>query len=789
MKRLLSTLALLFLCTSGAWAQGNFGDVPIEITSEATRMENGLAIADQKVVINYKDTQIYCDYAQYNPDTRDVLLIGDVRIYQGGHLFTSERALYNMETKVLNAADFRGDNTPFKFSGDSLSTLGPNAYLVKDGIFTTSDNSKPDWYLRAKTVRIYSKDRVIFSRVSIYVGETPVFWYPYLYQSLNEDQSFSFTPGYYSVWGAFIQSQFTFPLSDAVQGKFLLDLYSQRGVGVGFEARWGAEKRSATPFVKATETKEQKEERGVQHGDNWGHFLSYFIHDAKPETNPTDLARETISPNRYRVSLQDRTFLDEDLYSTVNITKLSDARFLQDFEPGEFVQDPNPDSMVAVTKWNENYSGIVMARKQINNAFDGTNKLPEGAFDVKRQPLFGSAIQYDSQTSVGMYERQFANDTLFPNYHSFRADTYQQLSRPGTYFGWLSIDPHIGARATYYENSGFTQQDINNITTTTTSVGTNGLPVTTSSTTQQISEKLVENGSLFRAAFTAGIEASFKMSKAWEDVQSRALGLDGLRHVFQPYLDYSYVAVSKAPEEIFQFDRYSPSTQAPPIDFPQFNAVDSLDNWSILRLGMRNRLQTRRDDQTLNWLELDTFVDVDFVHPDFGDPSFITEPGTFSNLYNTLKFNPLPWASLQIDTQFPVFDKGFTQVNTSLGFQVTKNLQLTAGQRYINNNPQFANSNLVTIGGYYRIDDNWAFSASEQYEFEANLLEGQTYQINRDLSSWVASLGCLIQNNGGGKQTIGLILTFTLKDLPSVRLPLSFDPGSLAGLSGSNNGK
>ena len=145
--------------------------------------------------------------------------------------------------------------------------------------------------------------------------------------------------------------------------------------------------------------------------------------------------------------MQDRTFLDEDLYSTVNINKLSDARFLQDFEPGEFRENPNPDSMVAVTKWSENYSAMVLARKQINNSFDGTEKLPELALDVKRQPIFESPFFYDSQTSTGMYERNFANGSMFPDYRSFRADTYQQLSRPGTYFGWLSINPHASARA------------------------------------------------------------------------------------------------------------------------------------------------------------------------------------------------------------------------------------------------------------------------------------------------------------------------------------------------------
>src|SRR5688500_10487083 len=109
MKRLLLLLALSLMVVSGARAQfGSFSDVPIEITSESSRMEGGLAIAEQNVIIRYGETAIYCDYAQYNPDTRDVLLSGNVRIYRDSRLFTAERALYNLETKVLNTADFRG---------------------------------------------------------------------------------------------------------------------------------------------------------------------------------------------------------------------------------------------------------------------------------------------------------------------------------------------------------------------------------------------------------------------------------------------------------------------------------------------------------------------------------------------------------------------------------------------------------------------------------------------------------------------------------------------------------
>jgi hypothetical protein len=86
----------------------------------------------------------------------------------------------------------------------------------------------------------------------------------------------------------------------------------------------------------------------------------------------------------------------------------------------------------------------------------------------------------------------------------------------------------------------------------------------------------------------------------------------------------------------------------------------------------------------------------------------------------------------------------------------------------------------LTFGGYLRVGDNWGFSFREQYEFETSTLESQRYEVHRDLSSWIASMGVLVRDNNG-IQDVGFVLTFTLKDLPSLRLPLSIDPEGLGG--------
>jgi hypothetical protein len=135
---------------------------------------------------------------------------------------------------------------------------------------------------------------------------------------------------------------------------------------------------------------------------------------------------------------------------------------------------------------------------------------------------------------------------------------------------------------------------------------------------------------------------------------------------------------------------------------------------------------------------------------------------------NKLRLNPVPWLGLGIDGQFPVFDPrhNFWDVNTYLNWTVTPNIDVAIGDRYLDHNPNEANSNSITFTGYLRLNENWGFSVYEQYEAALGQLQVQQYFIHRDLSSWVAGLGLTSNNNGAGKVSIGVAFTLTLKDLP-----------------------
>ena len=714
---------------------------PIEITATGdTNYQDGLATAHGNVAIHTGDSDIYADSAQYNPKTREVVVEGHVRIYRAAGLFVGDRAIYNIDTKKIQAVSMRTDKSPYLVGGENVTSISEGAFLVSKGTFTTHDSSNPDFRLQARTLRVYERDRVIFENVTFYIKSVPVFWWPYLYQSLDDSFSYMVSPASLSSWGPSILSRVSMPITDDSKIQIRLDYRSRRGIALGLEpdVHYGKDKKS------------------------WARLRTYFLHDENPDINRTSEVRTGVPQGRYRVSLQSRTDFTQDIYGTVDITKLSDQFLLQDFYPGEFRLNPQPDNVIAVTKLRPTYTLTAIGRFQLNNFFETTERLPEVVLDVTRTPLFGGPIFYEGETGIADLHRSFASGSGFQDYATLRVDSFHQFLYPNTYFGWLSVVPRVGFRGTYYDET----RDLGKTIFTPNPnpfIPDFLLPDPT------LAMPLQKGGNAVRGVVNAGVEASFKLSRVWEDAQNMALGLDGLRHIIQPFTNFSWVSSSNSnPASILQFDRFEPSTQLRPIDFPQFTSVDSIDSWTIWRLGVRNRLQTRRDDSTVSWIDLETYMDVNFDNP--------FDKTQYSNLVNNITFTPVPWASFGISSQVPVFEKGFTEVNTSVNIQPIANLQINFVHRYLNQNPFFDNSSLYVLGGHYRIDDNWSIGIREQYEGTTGILEEQRYSIYRDLTSWVASVGAIIRDNGGVKE-YGFLFTFTLKALPKLSFDLNFDPG------------
>ncbi len=125
--------------------------------------------------------------------------------------------------------------------------------------------------------------------------------------------------------------------------------------------------------------------------------------------------------------------------------------------------------------------------------------------------------------------------------------------------------------------------------------------------------------------------------------------VDGLRHIIEPSVNYVYVPnPSTAPAQLPQFDSALPSLLLLPVEFPDYNNIDSVDSENVIRLGVRNTLQTKRDGQLDNLLDWNLVIDWR-LNPG-GNPDNLDEPfspqQTFSDLYSDLAFKPRSWIIL-----------------------------------------------------------------------------------------------------------------------------------------------
>jgi len=150
------------------------------------------------------------------------------------------------------------------------------------------------------------------------------------------------------------------------------------------------------------------------------------------------------------------------------------------------------------------------------------------------------------------------------------------------------------------------------------------------------------NDEAWRKVFNHRRRNSFKASQLWAGATNSLLAIDGLRHIIEPSVTYAYVpSPSKPPAQLPQFDSALPSLLLLPFNFPITNNIDSIDSGELIRFGLRNTLQTKRDGQLDNLLDWNVMLDWRLTPG--RDQVNLDEPfsnqETFSDLYSDLTFS------------------------------------------------------------------------------------------------------------------------------------------------------
>ncbi|HXS68991.1 MAG TPA: hypothetical protein VN761_09125 [Candidatus Polarisedimenticolia bacterium] len=695
----------------------------IEIRSLQTGQANAVydlkhntAAGTNGIFINYKGTILTADSVFLDKNTGEAIASGNVRIQQGDELYAGDHMRYNFHTHQMISDEFRSGKPPVFMEGRGLhgnvvsNRLEKGTYTATNGILTTDDVSKPFFKIRANRIRITPNDKVQAWDAMLYIGDVPVFYFPYYSRNLGPHaNNFDFVPGYRSSFGPFILGEYTWWMNDELNGKFHLDYRERRGVGLGPDfnynlGRWGA-----------------------------GTLRYYYTHDDDASTN---FINAPVSENRQRVYF---TYLANP-YTNVEVRAIaryqSDAGVVRDFFEGEYRQDPQPNTFVEADKLFPNFSIDVLTQPRVNDFLETVERLPDVRVTGFQQQIFNLPLYYNSESSVGYYRRLFAETNGFlttsNNFQAARADTYHQITLPETFFGWLNVAPRAGGRFTYYSEA-------------------TGPGATTDEQT--------------RAVFNTGGEVSFKASQVWPNVKNALFALDGLRHIVEPSVNYVYVPRPNVlPPQLPQFDYELPSLRMLPIEFPEYNSIDSIDSQNVLRFGLRNRLQTKRNGQVEDLLDWQLYADWRLKPRD--------DQRTYGDLYSDLSFLPRSWLRLDSQTRLDLNTGNWRMALHTLTLQPGDTWSWTLGHFYLRND--FSDSptawgegeNVFTSALFFRLNENWSTRFVHHYDIRNGRLQEQYYSLYRDMRSWTAALTGGVRDNGHGPKDYSLVFTFSFKAKP-----------------------
>ena len=728
----------------------------IESDEVGSTLEDGYFRLTGHVRVKYGDLNVSADEASVNRSTGEYEARGNVTVEQVGK-GVSWKAPYvrgNITKKSIQFGPYRLRTPIWHCGGEDGDGILGGDFTVQNGWVSTCDEEEPHYRIQAKSFVIDTEARHFTAKhITLRFGDVPVFYFPWLSGSIDGYSTFIFKPGYSGKKGAYLRLGRIFPIFGDGTSSLFLDLMTKRGVGAGATLQMDRKERAIDVNL-------------------------YGLYDLDPpETSSGYNRRFKSQDERYRINAYYREELSEGLALRMNLDCLSDIDMLEDWFKRDYRDLRQPRSFIALDWDGGWYDAGFFFRPRVNDFYSVVEQLPELTFHVPRLNIGDTPLEYEGRNLAGYYSMKWRNfdksrqdvlpedledaQYLSPaDYESWRLHTQHFLYLPMEMGSIGVLTPRAGAAVTYYSRSSknaVTQHDI--------SENINADNPDTLKSAAFVNNYDAKGGEITRVAFETGAEWKTSFQSDWMEFNSSTLRLDGLRHVVEPYLNYTYIHTpSKDRDYIYYFDD-----------------LDRLQKQHFVRFGLDQRWQTRAEGRERTFLRLDSYFDLHFD----GDDEHGRYPGQWGTL---LVYSP--WESLRFRGAF-VYDfaegaayRGETGISYGEDDELHWRLRYMFRNDHCGRSSYSLGSSLVDITGeegYLKRDFEYSNSIRGEMEFPLNSItwfkmEGEydfakgkvakhTYTLRRQLHCWMASFGI-----GWDNSDFEVMLMFSLTAFPKVKL-------------------
>jgi lipopolysaccharide assembly outer membrane protein LptD (OstA) len=786
----------------------------IDASADSLEFVSGNLVATGHVVVKYKDIFLSCDRAIINMDTKDIQADGrvgfiqrtresmsvtydeykklldepdvkvtvdayvmtptgrqdlEVTIVKEVNSWTGQHADGNLTTGIFDLGDFSGHYDAYYVNGKDGERAPDGTITVKDATLTTCEyieDHHEHYSVTATTVEMIptksGRDDKYYSDKGHYgilawnsflrVGGLPIFYFPVLYKPPDgHGLGIQVKGGMDSDWGWFVLTRKTFKVYDYPNTHVTLmaDYYGKRGPGGGIKVK------SATR-------------------DSYTEGFVYGVYDGDVDERK---ARFKYDKYRYDIYATHLNHITPRLDFRGRFEALSDLDFLHDFFRSREDENPQPATYAALEYQFDRLSVSAMVRPRVNDFFSVVERLPELRMDLPRQELFYN-LYYQGETTFN-YLRMKWRDYDYPrsgggqdinDYETVRFDSLHMFYYPFKVSA-INLIPRAGFRVTAYSKTskqGIDQKQLNTYFTVDS-------PFTDPA--GGIVNYDSKGHSDVRFAAELGIEANTKIYRTWNDIKSAFWSIDGIRHVMVPYVNYTFI----------------PDTNVDRRHLYYFDDVDRITEQNFFRVGVQNRLQTRRGayghQEIYTWASLENYIDFHFDK----EKGFSKNLGDFGTIF---KFNPIPNLSATTDLLVDIGNGDINRFSTQLQYAINEKWKVYVDYHYQRDYDQrsaysmgstlmdmdagtafsrhYNKYQTVGLGIEFPIFSKTRGELEFRYDIEGSRINEARAKIVRQLHCWEAGLEYRVRerNDDTGdkewKQTV--MFTLSLTALPSVKI-------------------
>ena len=683
------------------------GRVPVDTRADEFEYDrtSGSLILKGNAVIIRQDTgsELRADEIRFNQKTGKGRASGNVIVIEAGKEWRGDELEYDINQKTFRGSGRSGKRSvyredPFTLRAMEVDQVSKNEYILRDAEGTTCDPNDPypPYRVRARKMVVTPGERIKGYGTSIYFGRVPVMWTPYWTKNLDEDVGWHFQPGYNSRLGGFLLSSYRTPLNDIVRSESHIDVYSERGVGVGQDFAW------RDPVDNAW----------------YGQVGGYYIDDDMPFEDNEDPTGSVVDNERYRLRLQhSATFTPKD-YFIADFSYLSDPDVLEDFFDRDYRASAIPDNFAAFTHRDDWYTAELLLRPRLNDFYEITARTPEGSVTFPRQRIADSPYFYEGETSIGYLERLFPDGSTTDDYSSFRLDSRNALLYPTKQLGFLNVIPRVGYRATYYSDTRDFATETPLVLALVTNAtieadGSTGSVVTAEFVQGDAVTRQVEGSADLRNIVEFGVESSFKAFGMYESASGELL-----RHVIEPRVNYTYIPEPDlVPSELLPFDR-----------------VDTLNEAHTVTFGLRNKMQAKRFGRSHDLVDVDARTSL--LIEDVSNTGRDLTP-----LEIDAEITAADWVDLEVFLSYDFEESLLNRLNTEVHLRSGGPWSSDLEYRY--RETSIETTSLLLGELIFTPNPEWSFSLYGRHEFEAAELEEVAVGVQRTLEclAWRAGVG------------------------------------------------